>query len=84
MDLDMIYFVTEETQFCVNGGLHTDLNQCNRGIYANVLCFQGAFFRKFGPYVLACSFIRGCLCIRQVRVCKGVGVILFYVHTDKG
>ena len=22
-------FVTEETQFCVNGGLHTDLNQCN-------------------------------------------------------
>ena len=27
--------VTEETQFCVNGGLHTDLNQCNRGSYAN-------------------------------------------------
>ena len=28
-------FVTEETQFCVNGGLHTDLNQRKRGSYAN-------------------------------------------------
>ena len=25
-------------------------------------------FRKFGPYVLACSFIRGCSFIRLVRV----------------
>ena len=30
-------FVTEETQCCVNGGLHTDLNQCKRGSYANPL-----------------------------------------------
>ena len=30
-------FVTEETQFCVIGGLHTDLNQCKRGSYANPL-----------------------------------------------
>ena len=30
-------FVTEETQFCVNGRLHTDLNQCKRGSYANPL-----------------------------------------------
>ena len=35
MPIDL--FVTEETQFCVNGGLHTDLNQCNRGSYANPL-----------------------------------------------
>ena len=31
-------FVTEETQFCVNGGLHTDLNQCKRGSYAKGFC----------------------------------------------
>ena len=30
-------FVTEETQFCVIGGLHTDLNQCKQESYANPL-----------------------------------------------
>ena len=32
-----LLFVTEETQFCVNGELHTEINQCNRGSYANPL-----------------------------------------------
>ena len=30
-------FVTEETQFCVNGGLHPVLNQCKKESYANPL-----------------------------------------------
>ena len=37
------------------------------------LCFQVAFFRKFGLCVL-CSFIRGCSFIRQVRVNKEEGI----------
>ena len=44
--------------------------------------FSRSFFRKFGPYVLACSFIRGCSFIRLVRVFKhGAGSDRLYHKT---